>query len=778
VTSKLVASLIATAILFVLIGLFFFVNQREALLLDGKAQISSLQYPVNIHFDQLAVPYIEARSEKDLTIAQGFVTASQRLFQMDMLRHIAKGEMASIFGNSCLVNDKLARIIGFKRITEAEYLILLPETKNWLKAYSQGVNSYISRGKLPLEFILLGYEPQPWQPEDSLAILKYLQYASDECWQLNVLQNAIAERGGIDLAKKLFGPAFKLSSLSTTSAIVPLQSFAPAAHLAWGSNGWVVSKEMSQSHGSLLACSKDTIFSLPSLFFLSSLRAPFIHVAGITIPGVPGILIGRNDYFGWAAINLKTRSQELNIEQFSEKIPNQYSNKQGVFQAKELHEEIACRFAPTRMEKIVITKDGPLLTKNGQAGVAINWYGSNPANNIIDSIRPLNKTKSWSDFSTSLEKYKGSPQAFLFADTAGNIGQYLAAYNKHAGHLLLAQETDASNENLPGLPQFSVASEGQIYPAIGNCPSLLSSGTTWAATRAKQILTNNQANKAKLNLENMIAMQADTKASLNESVTKTIKNALIKTKNTDQYQSNALTLLDKWDGQLKSNSVCAGIYESFLASFSKKILQGQIGEQLSIDYINKWPYWTKFAANILDKQETSLLPATQGDFSIFSLNCFAQTLKDLRLKLDIASISRSMNKMQWQNLHKIDFHNNLARFFPISILKALGPVFPNQIGIGADQDSLNACNYQINKESPFYISNSGPTARLVVDMADNDKFYHSLIFGQSGHLFSRDRIDSALLKSWQDLEFHAIAFSPRQLASIKRHTLSLGNLVE
>jgi len=836
VNSKSLTILISSVILIAVLALAVFINHRESLLLDGKVQISSLERPAKVYFDQLDVPYIEACSEKDLTIAQGFTTASQRLFQMDMLRRIAKGETAAIFGNSCLANDKLARIIGFNRIAEAEYPLLLPETKNWLKAYCQGVNSYISQSTLPLEFILLGYEPQPWQPKDTLAILKYLQYASDECWQITVLQNAIAQKGGVELAKQLFGPSLKSSQLATSipntekqssdSSYVPtgeqdakpkesaldsqrydlrrptlnqvgwqkkydsltmplynlISTLPSPAQLSWGSHAWAISEEMSQSERALLACDKDTLFNFPDLFFVSSLRTPFIHVAGLTIPGVPGILIGRNDSFSWGTVNLKTQSQELCVEAFSNKITNQYSNKQGVFQAKEIQEEIPSRFAPIRMETISLTKDGPLLTKNGKIGIALNWYGSNPANNIIDSILPLNKAKNWSDFTNALEKYRGSLQAFLYADTTGNIGKYITGYNRHFGETLRLnqKEQDQQNSDAQASPKFIVATEGQIYPtssAESTIP-LVSSGSTWSALRAKKILAKSQTTNAKLSLENMIAMQADAKAPLSELVTKMVSDAIISTKNADIYQHDALTMLGNWDGQLKADSAPATIYESFITYITKKILQAKIGEQLSTEYMNKWPYWTQFTATILTKQPANILPITQHDFSIFSLDCLSQSLKNLRLIFQTSPVSNSLNKMQWQKLHQLDFRSNLARFIPANLINAFSPIFPGAIGIDADQDCLNACNYQISNESPLYICNSGPTARLLIDMADNDKFYHSLTFGQSGHLFSKDRMYNGQLKSWRKMEFHAMAFSSNQLGRTARHILFLDNTVE
>ncbi len=428
------------------------------------------------------------------------------------------------------------------------------------------------------------------------------------------------------------------------------------------------------------------------------------------------------------------------------------------------------------MEKIILTKDGPLLTKNGQIGIALNWYGCDPNNNIIDSILPLNKAKNWVEYNNALEKYKGSTQVFLYADTAGNIGKYIGAYNKHIGQILpITKGQDEESDTISDPAKFIIASEGQIYPlssAESNL-SLASSGITWSTLRAKQIIGSNQANKTKINLENMIALQSDVKAPLSELVTKTLKTAFITTKNIDKYENNAITMLNNWDGQLNANNPCASIYESFLTYFTKRILQSQISEQLASDYINKWPYWTRFTSDFLNKQDVNVLPTTQHDFSIFSLDCLSQSLKNLRLLFKFSPATDDLSTMQWRRLHRLDFCSNLVRFLPASLVNAFTPLLPKSISVDGDQDCLNSCNYQISNQSSLYMCNSGPTARILIDMADNDKFYHSLTFGQSGHFFSEDKISNVQLKSWRRLEFHPIAFSSKQLEGSARHILLL-----
>ena len=531
------------------IGLAVFINQRERPLVDGSVNLSDLENSVQIYFDKSYVPYIKARSEKDLIIAQGFVTASERLFQMDVMRRLSKGEMAAIFGSSCLGSDRLARILGFKRLADREYANLSFETKKWLRAYCQGINAYIAQNtkKLPLEFILLGYEPQAWRPEDTLAILKYLQYANDECWQLSILQDSIREKGGAKLSAQMFDQWPGHSHLPQTGMVpnsgdtlpdADLRRIAkllpPPAGLAWGSNGWVVSKKLSQSGNSMLACDKHTLAIFPDLFFACSLRAPFLHVAGLTIPGVPGILIGRNDYISWAPIGLKGCWQDLSIEKFSDKNPDQYIGPDGWLKADEFEEDIAQRFSNSTVEKVFVTKHGPLLTKNDRIGVALNWYGFNPRNNVINSIWQLDKAKNWNEFQTALKSYQGSPQTFLYADATGKIGKQIA------GHIQFA---DSDNQGLNAQEHYIVANE-ETSSSSQTTANLGVLKNSYAALRVSSVLQKHQQSANNVTLDDMIVLQGDAKAPLSELVVGALRNALKETQNQDKFSTASFYYAD------------------------------------------------------------------------------------------------------------------------------------------------------------------------------------------------------------------------------------------
>jgi len=760
-----------------LIALAVHINYRETLVEDGQIQLSGLHSPVQIYFDKPAVPYIQARSQEDLVFAQGFVTASERLFQMDMLRRVARGQMAEIFGGSSLANDRLARIIGFKRLAESEYSVLSLPTKQWLRAYCKGVNAYISqRGSktLPLEFIMLGYKPRAWQPEDTLAILKYLQYASDECWQLDVLQNSIKEKGGIQLARQMFGQwpqprqlisnssgmscaeIAKLPDLNRLTRVLP-----PPAELAWGSNGWVISNKLSRSGGCLLACDKHTMLTFPDLFFLCSLRCPLVHVAGLTIPGVPGILIGRNEHIAWAPVSLKGRWQDL-----------YYTGSQEWAKAKEFEEEISQRFASNVIEKVLVTRHGPLLVRADDTGAALNWYGFNVGNNIIESIWDLNNAKNFVEFQSALQKYKGSPQTFLYTDTAGNIGNQIAGYQAKQLSLATADSADGhADENQLGY----IVANAQSSEVSAKLSSFGVLSNNWAAIRAGSFLKAHQQSGQKLRLEDMITLQSDVKAPLSELAIKSLRTALQNTRSIDQYQKQAFAMLSDWDGQLKDNSFCACFYESFLTELTKQALKEKIGLSLTCDYINKWPRWSEFTRQLFEKQPGQFLPLAQHDFSSFLVGCFSQSLQNLRLAFHMQQMPGILPGCQWKYMHKADIWANLAKFIPPAIVNIINPLLPAAIGLGGDQDCVNACNYFLTNKSFQYNCNSGPTARLIIDMADNDKFYQALTFGQCAHLFSGDRINQTnnQLDLWRNMKFHAVAFSDKELDILAGHHLTL-----
>ncbi|HEY9684059.1 MAG TPA: penicillin acylase family protein [Oculatellaceae cyanobacterium] len=803
------------------LGLWF-IAQRALPTLDGVLTMSQLYRLVTVKFDERAIPYIEASSEGDAYFVQGYVTAAQRMFQMDMLRRSATGQMSEVFGTGALARDKLVRTIGINRLAQADLKKLSRQSANSLKSYTQGVNAYLAAhdSKLPLPFYLLAYKPKSWTESDSLAILKYLEYQSDESWPLDDLRQRLLEKfGNAGFAPQLFGAPMvatqeknvhvshlpanasgithsamesvrqdSTSSLashvlwSVSKAVLPeVRSVSDNALPLWGSNAWSVGSGLSDTKGALLACDKHGPFLSPDQWYYCTLTAKNLHVSGATVPGVPGVMLGRSQNVAWAATDLKVDGQDLVLEDFSPQFTDKYKTPSGWQAVTELQEDIPVRFANPLVHKILITKDGPLLSRLEDKGVALSWAAAEPKVTTYETLWHINRAENLQGFLAALQNYSGSPKTFVYADSQGTCGYHIAGnVSLHggqdvklvpglgsAGTGVVQGATQGANWPLfVGFNQLP-GSQSKDFYAIADAPFTLSVSSPYRYQRAAAMLNNAVRSGQKLALPDLALMQVDQNASLAHLV-KTELDASVKNASViDGPKLHALEMLRAWDENVKADSVAASIYEAFLHATARRLLQPKLGEVMMLEYLEKWPRWTSFVEQVLINKPKAWLPPEERTYETFMVTTFSEALKNLKL----ASGSEDMNTWTWQTCHRAKFQDNLFANAPVykSILEPLIGV--RSIGVGGDADCLNACNVQ-DAAIPFsYSCTSGPTTRLLIDMSDHDKFFANLVLGQSENPISPFR--SNQLPQWLRAEPHAMAFSSDQAERQTQHKLLL-----
>ena len=368
--------------------------------------VTGLRDSVKVRRDERGIPYIEAANDEDLYFGQGYATASDRLWQMDVQRRAARGELAEIFGQAALNEDKRRRTLGFARILDDTAAHLPENLKLALDAYAKGVNAYIASltdKTLPPEFLILQYKPRPWTPVDCIAVGKLMGEYLSTSWQLDLMRAAMASlpRDKRDALLPEVSPLDVLvvgkdrKTVKTNSAgysnVLP-ESLRPNkevlaamkemidsnrrsqellglfdhADTFQASNNWVVSGKHTVSGKPLLANDPHIPASAPSVWYLTELSAPGMHVAGVTFPGAPGIIIGHNDHIAWGATNLGPDVQDLYIEKFDPANPRRYMTPQGWRDAEVRHEEIKVRKGFTSAETdtvgldVTITRHGPI----------------------------------------------------------------------------------------------------------------------------------------------------------------------------------------------------------------------------------------------------------------------------------------------------------------------------------------------------------------------------------------------------------------------------------
>src|SRR5580658_3593908 len=278
--------------------------------------------PVQVAFDARGVPHIHAASIDDALFTQGYVTAQDRLWQMEGLRRYSAGDLAEVIGPSALESDEESRRLRIRRIAEDAYVTLPASDRAAAAAYARGVNYFIAThlDNLPIEFTLLQYQPRPWSVVDTLIVGLYMFRDLSTAWKTDLLK------------RNMLGPdnAQKVNFLFPTRTGLDVQP---------GSNAWAVSGSHTASGKPLLSNDMHLEYSLPGIWYMTALEAPGLDASGVALPGTPGVMVGHNRRIAWGITNLGFDAQDLYIEQFDERT-GRYLYQGKVEQAREEREII------------------------------------------------------------------------------------------------------------------------------------------------------------------------------------------------------------------------------------------------------------------------------------------------------------------------------------------------------------------------------------------------------------------------------------------------------
>jgi penicillin amidase len=478
---------ILVALLLVLAAAAFFYERytaskemRENLpQLDGSLTVYGLTAPVTVERDAHGVPHIHANSLDDLIFAQGFVTAQDRLWQMDLLRRLTAGELAAIFGQSMLAHDRLERTLQLRTAANNASDALPADQKHWLVVYARGVNASIAaqHDRLPVEFRLLGYQPAPWTPRDTLLVELAMFQDLTNGYPAKLGREALAAHLPPQLIADLYPtgswrdhppgqpvpdvtapqpeikdvplaePQAKLRRppAGTTSAadLLALERtlalfHPPCGACVAGSNGWAVSGTRTASGKPLLSNDMHLSLSVPELWYEADLEAsntaPFadFHVAGVTLPGAPFVIAGHNAHVAWGFTNLGADVQDLYIEH-TRGTPSgaEYQTAGGAWLPVQYHTEIIqVRGSANVILDVPLTRHGntdtPIVSSifpNEKRSLSLRWTIYDPAN-VVDPFFSVDSASDWTTMLTAFANWGGPAQNLMYADDQGHIGYH------------------------------------------------------------------------------------------------------------------------------------------------------------------------------------------------------------------------------------------------------------------------------------------------------------------------------------------------------------------
>jgi penicillin amidase len=776
----------------------------------AQADIATLHFAglrdrVTVRRDERGIPYIEAANETDLYFAQGYVTAGDRLWQMDLLRRTARGELAEIFGKTALDEDKRHRIYGFAGVAEAEAAQASPPARTVLDAYARGVNAFIEprdAKTLPLEFQILQYKPRPWTAADSLLVIKTFAEALNTTWDTDMMRAALArlpaekrnallpETSPLDVLVVGHDSTNKKSStrsprpISLSDRVDDAAMFRALAEIREttarslervglyaerlaASNNWVVSGVRTATGKPLLANDPHLFPSAPSIWYMMHLSAPGLRVAGVTTPGLPGIVIGHNERIAWGFTNVGPDVQDLYIEKFDKGSPRRYLTPAGWREAEVRREEIRVRksFADTSTEivtlDVTVTRHGPVIFEKNNTRYALRWTALDPKLSGAEAFNALNRARNWKEFRDALSHFIGPMQNMVYADVEGHIGYYAAGRvpirKSGDGSLPYDGATDAGEwtSYIPfdKLPHLFDPPSGMIVTAnqriVGrDYPYHLTH--EWPAPyRARRIYELLQT-RQKLTPADFRAIQGDlytiSGALFAHEVVKTAR-ASAQSAGDDRWRET-LRLLDEWDGRMNADSRPALLAAVMRSVFARRIFTAALGADLAKEY--DWANDDTLIDRLITDRPRAWLPAEFKDYAEMLRACHAEARRTLTERL-----GADESQWTWGRYTQARFPHPLASA-PIIGQRFLIPPFPQN---GSDGNTITV-NVGRNV-----------SMRFIADTKDWDKTQQGIALGESGDPSSPHWRDQ--LEDWRAVTPRGFPFTRAAVEAATRETLVL-----
>lgn len=389
---KYINLLIGASLVAVLAGLWWFV--WRALPVTAGELSAPVAAAVRVGRDENGVPHIAAESLEDALFAQGFVTAQDRFFQMELVRRHVAGELAEIFGPRAVASDIEFRHLNLYEMARRLARNMRAGDRAAMAAYARGVNYYLESNldRLPVEFRVLRYDPAPWSIADSILVGLNMFVGLSSTWKSELLKEQMAEAG--DPAKVEF--------------LFPLGGGAEQP----GSNAWVIGGAHTASGGPILANDTHLQPSLPGIWYMVHLEAPGLAAAGVSLPGMPGVILGRNRRIAWGVTNLHFDVQDLYRLEGDE--------AQSAVRAARV-EQIRVRGGQPVQAPVVMTVYGPVVHRDEKRLYALRWLAAG-MQRYEYPILDINRAANWEEFRAALARFPGPAQNFLYADVEGNLG--------------------------------------------------------------------------------------------------------------------------------------------------------------------------------------------------------------------------------------------------------------------------------------------------------------------------------------------------------------------
>ncbi|SPE45018.1 Penicillin amidase [Candidatus Sulfotelmatobacter sp. SbA7] len=790
--------------------------------LDGKLQVPGIAASVTVLRDDHGIPTIDAANLDDLFFAQGYVTAQDRLFQMDGIRRYAAGELAEVVGSKVLEHDRQQRILGMRIAARKTIATISADDRARLEAYARGVNAFVEshRGRLPVEFRILGCSPGPWTSEDSALIGAYMvQELSTTPGQALVREQVLAKLGP-ELTADLYvnsswrdrRPTATRPSLvqdtddddsDSDSSVAKLTGehgpetshheilaeldqsetaqswlreqvadFFDDRPLVLGSNNWVVSGTHTVSGKPLLSNDMHLGHQMPNLWYEAHLRCSSpacgnFDVAGVTLPGYPYVLVGHNQRVAWGFTNVGPTIEDVYIETFND--GGQYLTPEGWKSPERRHEVIHVNGQPDVGLDVAVTRHGPIVTElvpGETRKLALRWTLYDGARNPFFAV---DSAQNWEQFVKGFSEFDAPGQNVVYADVDGNIGYHAT------GKIPIRASGDG------GLPENGSddAHEWTGYipfdelPSIFNPPSGIiatansritpdkyphSISAEWEAPwRSARIYRVLESGK-KFSAADMLALQTDIYSDLDRIMAEKFVYAVDHAQKPSVRAKAAAEILRQWDGRMTADSAAPTIAVRGREQLARLLLEPKLGPApANPEQIESTLSWKSYDWLM---ETVWLETVAQHQPKRWLPNSYPNYEELLTAAIESAvtasDVPADLNAWKWGGFNPVEIQHPILGRIPL-LRHWTGPGLREQSGSGFTVKAVSRTH--------------GPSERMTVDLADLDRSTLNLVTGEAGNFLSPYYMDQ--WQAWYENSTLTWPFSPPAVQKASVHRLVL-----
>ncbi|MGL2962199.1 penicillin acylase family protein [Flavobacterium sp. RSB2_4_14] len=759
---KTLLILLALLILIALIGFGYLQYSKPKY--EGETSLTGISKQTTVYFDDYGVPHIYAASQKDAMTTLGYVHAQDRLWQMELMRRIAPGRLAEIFGTPALKTDKFFAGIGIDQNSESAVAHLDHNSPTYIlaTAYLDGINQYLEEGTTPVEFTLLDIKKEKFTLKDVYNIFGFMSFSFAMAQKTDPLLTDIRDRFGMDYlkdfgingelnTKQLLSHNGKYKEYSEISKSVAALLEASPVPAFIGSNSWVLGEAKTKNGKVILANDPHIMYSQPGTWYEAHIVCPDYEMYGYYIAGTPFPLLGHNRNYAYGLTMFENDDVDFFLEEENPNNPKQYKTPEGYKNYTYQQRIIKVKDSTDVKLNVKTSQHGPIITGlleglKSEQSVAMSWIYTQEKNHILDAVYSLSHAKNLEDFHKNIELIKAPGLNIMYGDAKGNIAWITS------GKLYKVPKTVNTNFILNGANGIDDKKEFipfAKHPAAINPPwhyvytsnnqpeaidGYLYPGYYLPNDRALRIDTLLQP-KNNWTKEDVSKMIVDNTSATAHTVVATM-TAAINTKGFSANEKQALTVLKEWQSTNNTEDIAPTLLNKWLYWYLKDTFEDEFGKDnftllLNTHIIKQTiesqtknvtsPWWDNVATK--NKKETQADILTQS---------FKEAVASLEKQL-----GNDINQWQWGKVHQVTYQHPIGKvklfsqFFNIGSFPIAGTneVINNQLFTYTDDALIN--------------TKGGPSTRRIIDFSDIENSMSVLPTGQSGNPMSEHYSDQS-----------------------------------